>query len=1375
MNGQRTTRLAEGASGGSGSAAASPARRQPTVRLAAPTQADKENTPRLRNSSAASRRTSALPLRGILKSPGRDITAPVNATRFFDDDLETDKAAQTINITQRRRQLRRSVGRRVSFAAKTSVRLIDPVEKPWTGRLGTPKGANRRQSFASPEFSFASDNGFSTGQFEMPDLYSTGGGNDGSFNLRLSLGGSSAAADSDMSMDMENTSNASIGQIKSWHDEYEVQLKQSAVSSSPEPSSPGTSVFDAPVPGDSDSDTSNMSFASDLSVASPFDQINENTSRNQRRASMGTPQSLRKSLLRVRSPGIKFSPTPARSTPLRQSFTSATEHKSAEKTLDATSAAIISPKGNIKPEFDVCDDEETDNNSTDEEPTNHVGHTMAMETTRCVGGILSRPPSMPADGAIDMGATMEITRCIGGIRAQREMLAAEDDNDDDTESEAEYEHTNAVDDSTMVMDMTRCVGGILAQQNTSTAADGSVSSADEDDADAAESDAGGMDMTRCIGAGIHSQQSVFARTDEDTVPAGAAHRASTGTRAPATPIQDVWMGAPAAVEHSYDEMTMEVTRCVGGILQKTTDPIGDDEHGAENSQDMDMSMDMDASITSADDRALRRELSLSLSAGTPSPKRTESLSGELSSAKRCRSSDAYAGGSAVSTPQRTRTSPDLLRAPSQDTFVHTPSAGATPATPGTDVHPQDITNHAQQRSTTPQSRRASEASWQALTRVTTPRNNRVASNIKQALLQATPGRLTPARLSSAPLRSARTSSKRIHTFTDRLQAMGTQDHTTLLETAPDAAHLGVAGNDNVQISASTPSRSKSVSPPMQEPVSLFDAPEDSLLDLTYPHCERTESITQALEAALAAPGDDLFSTTRPIHMNEASFAASVEPDVTGHAAEQPEISSQAALVDLSQDLSRDELANITLQSFLQMVGIQFMDRLTTTKRRETLPPSASSASVTSTEQLTALTTLAPMAELYEFCCNELQAYIARAQEVNAQLETDMTNTNPALVEEYLDSPHERREDFERQLKLNKAYARAQTMETWYRWRGRLYHPILAALQNHLDRLTRDTEILNGFNNRVGPIMPKLRKRHNNAAHQLQEKKTRQEEIAKCDSEQLASLEEAIDEQSVQLAGFRENLARIDAEKQTLNVELAKIRAEIQATRKAVDEANAARAEARCTTLDDLQESRVNYELVTSAFGCKINALSKQQATLLFDSHYTVTIDFAQGQIVSALAEDVHIEHFYQAALHQTVPFDVAQPFVPNAAPLAIQNALHTLVRFDALLDDVRMLDARHRVEQVETACHNGASACLISARVIDGHGLPQTGVQFRIDTLSGLSDQAPRWELLTGSSSASQSAVAKAISGCFRNQRGALTPVFHRLTRAMDAVRTDLA
>lgn len=212
---------------------------------------------------------------------------------------------------------------------------------------------------------------------------------------------------------------------------------------------------------------------------------------------------------------------------------------------------------------------------------------------------------------------------------------------------------------------------------------------------------------------------------------------------------------------------------------------------------------------------------------------------------------------------------------------------------------------------------------------------------------------------------------------------------------------------------------------------------------------------------------------------------------------------------LNEDLDRikengQEVEKVGLQDFLDKAGIRFMD-LTTTKRRLTVVPTPSKTragheddeDITLETGIVAAACTVPELELYQHACHELKRYTKEGKQMITKLENRVLKQQPPLIQAYMSTAPDRKSALDMQMRDMKTDARLRSKEMWYGWRSQLLDELMTGLQSIAEGLIQDDETLGRSEEILDEVLPGLVGQRN----KLQEEADRLEESVSAVSEE----------------------------------------------------------------------------------------------------------------------------------------------------------------------------------------------------------------------------------------------------------------------------------
>ncbi|RVD86288.1 uncharacterized protein DFL_004572 [Arthrobotrys flagrans] len=251
------------------------------------------------------------------------------------------------------------------------------------------------------------------------------------------------------------------------------------------------------------------------------------------------------------------------------------------------------------------------------------------------------------------------------------------------------------------------------------------------------------------------------------------------------------------------------------------------------------------------------------------------------------------------------------------------------------------------------------------------------------------------------------------------------------------------------------------------------------------------------------------------------------------AAPPPRIDNEPAMdVDNKEEVEA-EVPKMPMKEFLSLIGISFLDGITSTKhRRQTgailgLGVEMNDEEVSIGDQINGQLTIRPFLELYEHLQRELKRSNKEGKEMFKQIEKMVLEENPRLFREYLLAPPDVRAVMDLQFKNIKSSSRLEARGDWYTWRQGLQETIKAKAVENLEALKVDEGCLKKWREIVDKLGPGLEEKKNELEEKVEVLKIRKEEIEGCDPKELEEKREALKNAKKRLEEKKKELERLN--------------------------------------------------------------------------------------------------------------------------------------------------------------------------------------------------------------------------------------------------------
>jgi kinetochore protein Spc7/SPC105 len=250
--------------------------------------------------------------------------------------------------------------------------------------------------------------------------------------------------------------------------------------------------------------------------------------------------------------------------------------------------------------------------------------------------------------------------------------------------------------------------------------------------------------------------------------------------------------------------------------------------------------------------------------------------------------------------------------------------------------------------------------------------------------------------------------------------------------------------------------------------------------------------------------------------------------------------------EAGEDVS--EVERISLQDFLDMTKIRFMD-LSTTKRRHTAAPAlfhdmeVEEKEETLDRYVVAGACTLPEYELYQHACHEMKKYISDGRHFVRTMEGNVMEENPLLFSEYLTAPPDQRIVMDNQFKNLKTNARLEARGEWYTWRSTLLHDLKSGLLSTLDGFKRDETKLANQEELLDAVLPPLIEKQESLSTECKQLQQRHDELNSCDREELEQTRDRLVATNAELEEKRQLLEQLqrDVAEKEVRIEAVKER------------------------------------------------------------------------------------------------------------------------------------------------------------------------------------------------------------------------------------------
>ena len=293
---------------------------------------------------------------------------------------------------------------------------------------------------------------------------------------------------------------------------------------------------------------------------------------------------------------------------------------------------------------------------------------------------------------------------------------------------------------------------------------------------------------------------------------------------------------------------------------------------------------------------------------------------------------------------------------------------------------------------------------------------------------------------------------------------------------------------------------------------------------------------------------------------------------------------------------------ISLQAFLNMTNIHFIE-LSTTKRRHTIAPQPARPSQENEQQqssleacLTAAATTLPLLELYQHATRELKQYISTGRKIIRSIEVETLNEQPQLFREYVDARPDVKVVMDNQFRNGKTNARLQSKEGWYAWRRQLVDGLRGGLEGIKRGMEEDDAQLAEQEVVLGNTVPELVAQHAELEQQLHGLEQRVAEYDSMDHEALVQSRGRLQSVDEDLAVSSAQLEQLQQQMQDKTETLATASELKDEMLEQIAEAERVHEECRGWSEQDVSKLKRRVEIIEKESGWKLLSAEEDEET-----------------------------------------------------------------------------------------------------------------------------------------------------------------------------------
>ncbi|KAJ4485552.1 Spc7 kinetochore protein-domain-containing protein [Lentinula aciculospora] len=255
----------------------------------------------------------------------------------------------------------------------------------------------------------------------------------------------------------------------------------------------------------------------------------------------------------------------------------------------------------------------------------------------------------------------------------------------------------------------------------------------------------------------------------------------------------------------------------------------------------------------------------------------------------------------------------------------------------------------------------------------------------------------------------------------------------------------------------------------------------------------------------------------------------------------------------------DEFPPISIEQFLEMTGIKFMDL--SAPRRSTYATQIPSrqprnpSEISLAEYAVAMAIDVPQLVLYSRVARDLEGWIEQSKLEFQQAEEEASKVTPLLFAEYARADQEGQADLARQLKLIRTNVRLQARSDWYGWKLQWLDSLKYSAQGAFTNLQNDGKALETLKVKADELVPELEREYDEIMRVLEAEQQEVAEIEQCDQDYLNELKTSIAEQNVEVESLKAEVKEAKDQLQWSEERLRSVNLQKQEATSAIAEAD----------------------------------------------------------------------------------------------------------------------------------------------------------------------------------------------------------------------------
>ncbi|KAG0173101.1 hypothetical protein DFQ28_001048 [Apophysomyces sp. BC1034] len=263
--------------------------------------------------------------------------------------------------------------------------------------------------------------------------------------------------------------------------------------------------------------------------------------------------------------------------------------------------------------------------------------------------------------------------------------------------------------------------------------------------------------------------------------------------------------------------------------------------------------------------------------------------------------------------------------------------------------------------------------------------------------------------------------------------------------------------------------------------------------------------------------------------------------------------------------------NMTMSEFIKIAGVTLAENAPLEERRRTSGFNSQKEPATRPKQVAAAAGTMPVLETYRTYCEKLKEKIDTSKETVAEIDNRVNETKPAIFAQYLEGDVQSR--FQERLKLVKDYTSLKAKKDCLEWRNNFTQEVKELLKKNLEKIQKDRGYLRHFEDILNWNKAAITAYSNELQKSLEEARQKETSYKKIDQEELAKLQEELNEKSKSVQLLKGEADALERREFMCLERISSIERQKTDIKEAINKARKTRDTYKCVTMNDVCKAK----------------------------------------------------------------------------------------------------------------------------------------------------------------------------------------------------------